>query len=72
MPEKQYTVSDGRLTLHLQPDGEGGYLVRSPIDPELLTHATTVPEAFTMARDALKALRDSRVKLVRELRRVSA
>ena len=64
---KAYTVSDGRLVLTLTPAREGGYVVTSPLDPELITEAETVPEAFEMARDAMKALRAARAKLLRRL-----
>jgi antitoxin HicB len=62
---KKYTVSDGRLVLVLQEAAEGGYIVSSPLDPELITEAETVSEAFENARDALKALRQSRSKVLR-------
>jgi len=65
MRTKQYTVSDGKLVLVLNEAEEGGYVVTSPLDPELITEAETVAEAFENARDALKALRDARVKLWR-------
>jgi antitoxin HicB len=62
-----YTISDGRLVLTLTPAKEGGFVVTSPLDPELITEAETVAEAFAMARDALRALRASRTKLLRRL-----
>ncbi len=52
MARKRYTVSDGKLVLHLEPAEEGGYLVTSPIDPELITVPETVEEALENARDA--------------------
>lgn len=64
---KRYTVSDGKLVLYLEPDPGGGYVVTSPLDPELVTQAEGVPEAFEMARDAMKVLRQSRAKLMRRL-----
>jgi antitoxin HicB len=64
---KQYTVSDGKLVLRLEPVEEGGYIVTSPLDPELITEAETIEEAFSNARDAARALRQSRVKLSRRL-----
>ena len=64
MPAKRYTVSDGRLVLQLSEAPEGGYVVTSPLDPELITEAETVSEAFENARDAFKALRQARVKLM--------
>jgi len=64
---KQYTVSDGRIVLTLQEADEGGYIVSSPFDPELITEAETIEEAFANARDALKALAVSRKKLLKKL-----
>jgi hypothetical protein len=44
MPSKQellmskpYTVSDGKAVLNLEETEEGGYVVTSLIDPELIT-----------------------------------
>jgi hypothetical protein len=62
---KQYTVSDGKLALTLKPIGKGRFLVRSPMDPEVLTSASSISEAFENAYDALKALRASRRKWMR-------
>jgi predicted RNase H-like HicB family nuclease len=64
---QRYTVSDGKLVLTLEVAEEGGYIVTSPLDPELITEAETVEEAFDNARDAAKALRQSRTKLLRKL-----
>ncbi len=69
---KQYTVSDGKLVLILQEAEEGGYVVTSPLDPQLITEAETVKEAFENARDALAALVASRRKLIRRLAGVKA
>ena len=62
-----FTVSDGDLVLQLETAEEGGYLVTSPFEPELITEAESLEEAFVMARDAIKALRVSRTKLHRKL-----
>ena len=64
----RYTVSDGRLVLNLEAAEEGGYVVTSPLDPELITQAETIEEAFANARDAAQALKQSRVKLLRGFR----
>jgi antitoxin HicB len=64
---KRYTVSDGKLMLHLEEAEEGGFIVTSPIDPELITEAETIGEAFANARDAAKALKQSRTRLMRHL-----
>jgi hypothetical protein len=60
--KKQYTVSDGKLVLLLREAEEGGFVVTSPLDPELITEAESVSEAFENARDALRALTRSRAK----------
>jgi hypothetical protein len=60
---KKYTVTDGRLVLELHPAEEGGYTIRSPMDPELITEADTLEDAFTMAYDALKCLRAARKQM---------
>lgn len=65
--KKMYTVSDGKLALVLESAPEGGFVVTSPLDPEFITEAETVEEAFANARDALKALAQSRSKLIRQL-----
>ena len=71
-PVKQYTVSDGKIVLRLQAAKEGGYVVTSPLEPQLITEAETVEEAFENARDALTALAASRRKLIRKLASVKA
>ncbi len=64
---KRYTVSDGKLVLTLEEAVEGGYVVTSPLDPEMITEAETVSEAFKNARDAMKSLTQSRAKLLKRL-----
>jgi len=64
---KSYTASDGSLVLTLTPADEGGFVVTSPLEPELITEAESIDDAFRMAHDALRALRASRVKLLRKL-----
>ena len=64
---KRYTVSDGKLVLTLEDAEEGGYIVTSPLDPELITEAENIEEAFANARDAAQALKQARVKLLRRL-----
>jgi antitoxin HicB len=63
----RYTVSNGKQVLHLEPADEGGFIVASPLDPELITEAETLEEAFVNAGDAARALRQSRRKLIRKL-----
>jgi antitoxin HicB len=63
----RYTISDGKLVLTLETAEEGGYVVTSPLDPELITQAESIEEAFANARDAAQALKQARVKLLRRL-----
>jgi predicted RNase H-like HicB family nuclease len=49
----RYTVSDGKLVLVLEPAEEGGYVVTAPLNPDVLTQAETVEEAFENARDVI-------------------
>lgn len=58
----RYTVSDGKIVLSLESAEEGGYVVTSPLDPELITQAETLEEAFANARDAAQALKRARTK----------
>ncbi len=60
---RRYTVSDGKAVLSLQLAEEGGYVVTSPSDPELITEAETLEEDFVNARDAARSLKQSRAKL---------
>src|SRR5439155_22609620 len=60
---KRYIINDGKLLLTLEEAEEGGFVVTSPVDPELITEAETIAEAFENARDALAALAASRRKL---------
>lgn len=64
----EYTISDGKLVLTLTEAEEGGYVVTSPMDPELITEAETIPEAFEMARDAMEGLRACRAEFLDKLR----
>jgi predicted RNase H-like HicB family nuclease len=66
---KRYSVSDGKLVLTLEEAPEGGFVVTSPMDPALITEAETIREAFLMARDALRTLRQGRAKLPRDAKR---
>ncbi|MEI6234995.1 MAG: type II toxin-antitoxin system HicB family antitoxin [Planctomycetota bacterium] len=57
---KKFTISDGKLMLIMEPAEEGGYIVTSPLDPELITEAESMEEAFVMARDAMRGLAQMR------------
>ena len=65
----RYTVSDGRLVLNLEAAEEGGYVVTSPLDPELITQAETIEEAFANGRDAAQALKQARLNCCADCRR---
>ncbi|MCD8350011.1 MAG: type II toxin-antitoxin system HicB family antitoxin [Planctomycetaceae bacterium] len=64
---KKYTITDGSLVLTLESDGKW-LVVTSPFDPELVTQARTIDEAFTMAYDAKKLLDECRAERAREIK----
>ena len=49
----EFTVTDGKLVLCLDPAEEGGYVVTSPFNPDVLTQADSLEEAFENARDVI-------------------
>jgi antitoxin HicB len=49
----EFIVTDGQLVLRLQPAEEGGYVVTSPFNSDILTQAETLEEAFENARDVI-------------------
>lgn len=51
--------------LLLDPQPEGGFVVTSPVLPELITEGDTIPEALANAQDALAAV----VEAYEDLRR---
>ena len=55
---KRYLVSDGKLTLTLEVAEEGGYIVTSPNNPNVLTQAETLEEAFENARDVIALFKE--------------
>jgi antitoxin HicB len=65
--KKVFTVSNGELVLNLEPAEEGGYLVTSPLDPQLITEAESLEEAFENAADVVQGLREARAKLFKKL-----
>jgi antitoxin HicB len=67
---KSFIASDGRIQIQLTPCREGGYLVTSPLDPELITQAESLEEAFINAHDA--ALQLARAKKPRARKRETA
>lgn len=56
MKAKRFTVTDGKLVLHLEVAAEGGYCVTSPFNSELVTEADSVEESFENAYDAIREL----------------
>jgi predicted RNase H-like HicB family nuclease len=60
----KYIVTDGELVLVLERDEEDPkwFLVTSPFNPEILTQARTLDEAFEMARDVIQTYKDYRAK----------
>jgi predicted RNase H-like HicB family nuclease len=64
---KRYTVSDGTLLLNLEVEGKW-FVVTSPLDPELVTQARTIEEAFRMAYDAKALLEEYRAELAKEVK----
>lgn len=57
---KRYTVSDGKLVLVLEVAEEGGYIVTSPFNPDVLTQAESLEEAFENARDVIALFHEDR------------
>ncbi len=45
-----------RIPVVLEPQPEGGYAVRSPLLPELITEGQTLQEAVQHAQDAVTAV----------------
>lgn len=62
---KRYTISDGTLMLNLEVEGKW-LIVTSPLDPELVTQARSIEEAFRMAYDAKSLLEKYRAELAKE------
>jgi len=63
-----YVVSDGQLVLTLTVAEEGGFVVTSPMDPELITEAESINDAFELAHEVKRELAESREKLFAQLR----
>jgi antitoxin HicB len=58
----KYLVTDGELVLTLEVAEEGGFLVTSPFNPDVLTEADTLEEAFEMARDVIQTYKEYRAQ----------
>ena len=46
----------------LEPMEEGGFLVRVPVLPEVVTYGDTEDDAFAMAKDAIELVLASRIE----------
>lgn len=73
---KQYTVSDGKLVLTVKESKDGGYVVSSPLDPELFTEGETLDEAVKNAREVASLLaahrRDMAKKITKNRKQLAA
>jgi antitoxin HicB len=56
-----------KIPLILSPQPEGGYIVTSPLLPELVTEGDTLDEALANVRDALAAVIEAYQDLGRSL-----
>ncbi len=56
----QFTVTDGKLVLLLEVAEEGGYVVTAPFNPDVLTQAESLEEAFENARDVIALFHSDR------------
>jgi predicted RNase H-like HicB family nuclease len=57
----KYTVTDGELVLVLEPEDKW-YCVTSSVNPDIITQAQTLEEAFEMARDVIQTYKAYRAK----------
>jgi antitoxin HicB len=56
-PAKVRLMADQRrFTIYLQPEPEGGFTVRVPALPEVVTYGETYEEAMANAREAIEAI----------------
>lgn len=70
-PGKTYTVTDGNMVLTLESDGGKWLVVTCPFDPELVTQARSIDEAFAMAYDAKRLLDECRAEDIEARRRLN-
>jgi antitoxin HicB len=49
-------TNERRFTIHLLPEPEGGYTVRVPALPPVVTYGETYVEALTNAKEAIEAV----------------
>jgi predicted RNase H-like HicB family nuclease len=53
-PSETIAAIDAQYVCAFRPEAEGGYTVRCPAFPELITHGATLEEARGNAREALQ------------------
>ena len=51
-------MTERRFTIHLLPEPQGGFTVRVPALPPVVTYGATRDEALTNAREAIEAVLD--------------
>lgn len=56
-----------KIPLLLTPQAEGGFIVTSPLLPELITEGDSLDEVFANAKDAFEAVLEAYQDLGREL-----
>ncbi|WP_244487618.1 type II toxin-antitoxin system HicB family antitoxin [Aureimonas sp. Leaf460] len=49
-------ASEHRFTINLQPEPEGGYTVRVPAFPEIVSYGLTLEESMANAREAIELM----------------
>ena len=49
-------TSERRFTIHMLPEAHGGYTVRVPALPPVVTYGQTYEEALANAREAIEAV----------------
>ncbi len=64
---KQYTVCDGKLVLTVKESKDGGYVVSSPLDPELFSEGDSLDEAIENAREVAALLAAHRRDMARKV-----
>ena len=53
-----HMTTERRYTIHLLPEPEGGFTVRVPALPPVVTYGRTYEEAMANAREAIEAVLD--------------
>ncbi len=66
---KQYTISDGKLVIVVKESRDGGYVVSSPLDPELFTEGETIDEAIHNAHEVASLLADHSRDMAKAMRK---